>query len=113
MAFSQTKLVVKDLQTYPLSNREVATKNLARTEWTLCKHKTNSFTKNICQELSEPRIIKPIYSPLLKTSPSLLYHGYSEGFRAIRRLKFGVDIFSFHPLKLEETDHRSLLHLFA
>jgi hypothetical protein len=105
--FSAT-LIVKGPQARCLSNTEVATRHLARTQGPSFKHRANYSRKIICQGPSRPGTVKQIRSPLVKTSPPRLYCQSSERFWVIHQLKFVVDCPSFRPFEREGTNHRSL-----
>jgi hypothetical protein len=94
-----------------ISNPEVETKHLARTERPFFKQRANCSRKIIRSGPSGPGIVKQIRSPLVKVSPPLLHCRESEHFWAIHRLKFGVDRPGFQPFEREETDRRSLFQI--
>jgi hypothetical protein len=109
--FFQAKHVVNDLQSRGLSNPEIATKHLARTERPFFKHRGNCSRNIIHQEPSGLGIVRENRSPLVKESPPFLNYRHSERFWAISRLKLGVYRSGFHRFEHEEMNHRSLFQI--
>jgi hypothetical protein len=73
MEFLQAKLLVEDPQARCLSNLEVATKHVVRTERPLFNRRADSIRKIIHHGPSGPGIVDQICSPLMKAVPPRLH----------------------------------------